>query len=265
MDKHAPIGFLGGTFDPIHRAHLALATEAKKTLCLSEVFFVPAGRPWQRQGISPFPQRMVMLKEALQGQECLNIDAREGNTNQINYTIDTLQAWRTEQGRLRPIVLIIGADQFFNLPTWHRWKELLDYAHLAVAERTQSPQRPPLLEATWSDELETYLRPRLVAEGKLLSEHPCGNIFCWNAHLPNIAASQIRNAIKLHQSPQASHLPLNLVHSDKNTNPSTIEIEHILTMLPEPVYRYIIQHGLYLNSPPETMGNAVSIQHSIIQ
>lgn len=130
------IGLLGGTFDPVHVAHLALARAALEHLALDELRFVPTGRSWQKKPAgASVRQRIEMLRLALAGLPRTMIDERETRRRGATYTIDTLLELRAESGSQPALILIMGSDQLRNLPTWHRWQELPEHAHLAVALR----------------------------------------------------------------------------------------------------------------------------------
>jgi len=130
------IGLLGGTFDPVHVAHLALARAALEHLALDELRFVPTGRSWQKEAAgASAQQRIEMLRIATAGLPRTSIDERETKRDGASYTIDTLIELRAQLGEAAALVWIVGSDQLRNLPTWHRWDELLRYAHLAVARR----------------------------------------------------------------------------------------------------------------------------------
>lgn len=131
------IGLLGGTFDPVHLAHVQLAQDACAALALDEVWFVIAAQPWQKQGVSPAVHRLAMLEAALTdaADAHLRIEPMELTRQGASYTIDTLIALRARLGVDVALVWLMGADQWRNLPTWHRHTELLEYASIAVAQR----------------------------------------------------------------------------------------------------------------------------------
>lgn len=134
------LGLLGGTFDPLHIAHLRLGLEAREALGLEEVRFIPAGNPALRETPRCAARhRLAMLERSLAGIPGLSIDASEvldsENGLQPNYTIDTLERQRQLHGPQRPLVLLLGADAFSRLEAWHRWRELFGLAHIAVATR----------------------------------------------------------------------------------------------------------------------------------
>ena len=136
------IGLYGGSFDPVHLAHLSFARCALQSLALDELRFVPAGQPWQKPGrLAPAADRVAMLKLALADPRWADprwvIDPCELERLGPSYTIDTvLQLQAAEPGA--DWFLLIGQDQHARLHTWHRWRELLPRVQLAVAERPGS-------------------------------------------------------------------------------------------------------------------------------
>ena len=160
-----PIGFLGGTFDPVHNGHLRLALEVRERLGLAEVRLLPSAQTNLRDAAhASAAQRLAMLRAALV--EGLALDAREVERGGVSYTVDTLCALRAEEPR-RPLCFILGADAWNALPRWHRWRELLDYAHLVVASRPGAElERHPALDAAWTDapaELAALPAGRVIA------------------------------------------------------------------------------------------------------
>jgi nicotinate-nucleotide adenylyltransferase len=127
------IGILGGTFDPVHHGHLRLAIEVRERLDLQEVRLVPTASTNLRNAPTASPaQRLAMLRAALA--PGLVADDREIRRGGQSYTIDTLIELRTEHAGV-PLCFVLGADAWNALPRWHRWTELLDYAHLVIATR----------------------------------------------------------------------------------------------------------------------------------
>jgi nicotinate-nucleotide adenylyltransferase len=129
------IGLYGGSFDPVHNAHLALAAVALDQLGLDELRWVPAGQPWQKmRRLAAAEHRLAMLALALQGEPRYTIDRCEIDRSGPSYTIDTVQAMQAAEPGAQWF-LLIGGDQFAGLHTWHRWTELLQRVTLAVAAR----------------------------------------------------------------------------------------------------------------------------------
>ncbi|RPH67227.1 MAG: nicotinate-nucleotide adenylyltransferase [Burkholderiales bacterium] len=130
------IGLLGGTFDPIHVGHLALARAARDALRIDELRFVPTGRSWQKTGSGVgAAARLEMVRIAISPIAGFVVDDREVRRAGASYTIDTLIELRAELGPEPALVLVLGSDQLRNLATWHRYDELLRYAHIAATTR----------------------------------------------------------------------------------------------------------------------------------
>lgn len=148
----AAIGILGGTFDPIHSAHLALALTARDALALEKVLWIPAGQPRHRDApLAPAADRLAMVRLAIAGQSAFEVDATEAQSDSPSYTVPTLQRLRRSLGATRPLVLLLGADAFLGLPSWHRWRELFGLAHLAVATRPGFTLAPAAMPAELAD------------------------------------------------------------------------------------------------------------------
>ncbi len=132
------VGLFGGSFDPVHDAHLALARVALSDLALDEVRWIPAGRPWQKtRQLAAAADRLAMLRLALAGEPRFLIDARELERSGRTYTLDTVrELCAAEPGTAW--FLVIGGDQYATLHTWHDWRELLALVTLAVAQRPGS-------------------------------------------------------------------------------------------------------------------------------
>jgi nicotinate-nucleotide adenylyltransferase len=132
------LGVFGGTFDPLHIAHMRLAIEAREALGLAEVCFIPAGSPALRDAPRvAAADRLAMVERALADMPGFSIDASEvlNRVAGLNYTVETLERQRQLHGPERPLVLLLGADAFARLEAWHRWRELFALAHIAVATR----------------------------------------------------------------------------------------------------------------------------------
>jgi nicotinate-nucleotide adenylyltransferase len=159
---HRPrIGLLGGSFNPPHWAHLAVANIALTQLALTRVDLMPAGQPWQKPALLDSRHRLALCHlavEELNRRDCaLNInqtvkrfavEACEIERNGVTYTIDTLK-YLTSHYPNQDYTLIIGSDQANKLDTWHNWQDLLSLCRLAVVARdTQAVQLPStVLEA----------------------------------------------------------------------------------------------------------------------
>ena len=131
------VGFLGGTFDPVHMGHLVMGEEARVQLELERVLFVPAGQPWLKEGqpLSASQHRVEMLRMAVACHPDFQLCLEEINRGGPTYTVDTLEALLRELGSDMAIYFIVGQDA---MKEFHRWKEperLLDLCQLVVATR----------------------------------------------------------------------------------------------------------------------------------
>ena len=186
-----PVGLLGGTFDPIHFGHLRLAEEMGELLGLAEVRIVPAGLPPHRgHPRASASHRLEMVRRAVADNPRFALDEREIHKASPSYSVETLAVLRQELPPGTPLILFMGADAFMGLNTWHRWQELLDFAHLAVAHR------PGFSSAVWEDALPEPVR-RLLATRRCeqasdLRSRPAGQIYLHTITQLDISASQIR-------------------------------------------------------------------------
>jgi nicotinate-nucleotide adenylyltransferase len=129
------IGLLGGSFDPVHNAHLALGRQALAELQLDELRWVPVGHAWQKsRPLTAAAHREAMLLLAIDGEPRFVLERCELQRPGPSYTLDTVMALQaTEPDALW--FLVIGLDQFRNLHTWHGVEQLLQRVTLAVAQR----------------------------------------------------------------------------------------------------------------------------------
>lgn len=179
------IGILGGTFDPVHVAHLRCALEVRQALRLKEVRFVPCRQPPHRAAPGADPaQRLAMLRLALEGQPGFSIDERELRRAGPSYMVDTLASLRDELPG-QALCLILGIDAFVQLPTWHRWGRLIELAHIAVMTRPGPPAEP-------GDEVAALMAHHLAEDPGLLRETPAGRIVLCPVTRLEISATRIR-------------------------------------------------------------------------
>ncbi|NYT64206.1 nicotinate (nicotinamide) nucleotide adenylyltransferase [Alcaligenaceae bacterium] len=152
------IGLLGGSFDPVHLAHIALAETARQTLGLEGVQLIPAADPWQRRPLAATgEQRLAMLSLATRHYPHLHINPVEIQRGGTTYTIDTLRQLPDDA----KYFWILGADQLRNFCSWHCWQEIASLLTLAVAQRPGSPLLAP-----------TALTEHLEKQGRCLIELP---------------------------------------------------------------------------------------------
>ncbi len=190
------IGILGGTFDPIHFGHLRLAQEVADALHLTEVRFIPGGTPPHRAT----PQtgaadRVAMDKLATADNALFRVDERETRRAGLSYSVDTLSELRAEMGAAQPLVLIMGADAFLGFNRWHRWREIFDLAHIAVAHRPGAT----LAEIRDTD-LAREVAQRCVEKAAPLPPAAGGSIAVVPITALDISATAIRAAIMARRS-----------------------------------------------------------------
>jgi nicotinate-nucleotide adenylyltransferase len=183
-----PIGVFGGTFDPIHYGHLRTALELQQTLELGNVHFVPAAiPPHRRTPMTDGRIRLRLVKAAIRGQKGFVADDRELRRAGSSYTIDTLASFRAEFPR-RSLCLLLGMDAFLLLPTWHRWRELLDFAHIVVAYRPGS-------RAPRTGTLGRLLRERGTREPAALRAKRAGSVYVRPVTQLEISSTDLRAAL----------------------------------------------------------------------
>lgn len=132
---HRRIGLMGGSFDPPHLAHAALAQTAIEQLQLDRLIVLPTGDAWHKsRTLTDGQHRLKMTQLAFAGLEQCKIDDREILRAGPSYTIDSLlEVQKDEAGS--EFFLIIGEDQALQFSTWHRWRDILSMTHLVVAQR----------------------------------------------------------------------------------------------------------------------------------
>jgi nicotinate-nucleotide adenylyltransferase len=131
----AAIGILGGTFDPVHNAHLAMAKAAREALKLKRVLFIPTGNPqYRKPALASGRHRVEMLRLALADEPAWQVDPRELQPGASGYTVDTLRDLHAE-GMGGDLYLLMGADQYAKLGSWHDPQEILRLAKVAVFAR----------------------------------------------------------------------------------------------------------------------------------
>jgi nicotinate-nucleotide adenylyltransferase len=218
----APLVLLGGTFDPVHYGHLRVGDEVRCALAPVEVRLVPAKDPPHRgaPGASA-ADRLRMLELARAEFPELVVDPQELERPGKSYTVLTLEAMRAALAA-RPLALLVGADAFLGLPSWHRWREVFALAHVVVATRPGSA----LAGATMDPQLRQEWEQRRTQDAGALRSRPAGSILPITVVPQPISATAIRAAL------------------------ARGAIDEVRGLLPAAVLAYIETHRLY-GIPPD--------------
>jgi nicotinate-nucleotide adenylyltransferase len=213
----------GGTFDPIHCGHLAVAGAVRDALDV-EVRLVPAADPPHKDAThADAGQRLRMAEIAVAGERGLHVDPRELARPMPSYSVDTLAGVRAEVGAGLPIVWVIGADSLAQLHRWHRWQALFDLAHVVAVGRpgfTLDPAGFAQVDAA----LSSVIRQRLQPLDTLLAA-ASGGLALLPMEPPRPESStDIRRRIAAHES--------------------------WMSLVPPPVAGYIAHHRLYARPDP---------------
>jgi nicotinate-nucleotide adenylyltransferase len=190
-----PIGLFGGMFDPIHYGHLRTAFELWQALKLAEVRFMPAGSPPHKQMTHASAElRLAMVSAAIADQKGFVVDDREIRRQGVSYSYDTLAELRAEYPD-RSLCLLLGMDAFLGLPDWHRWRELLELAHIVVAHRPgwKAPTMGPLGEV---------MVDRGTGSVRDLHEKLAGRIYIRAVTQLEISSTDLRQVITSGQDPR---------------------------------------------------------------
>ncbi|KAF1685429.1 nicotinic acid mononucleotide adenylyltransferase [Pseudoxanthomonas broegbernensis] len=179
----------GGTFDPVHNGHLAIARAAADAFGVP-VTLAPAADPPHRAATGAAAEpRARMLDLAVAGDARLRVDRRELRRPGPSWTVDTLRELRAERGGDVPLALLLGADSFRSLPTWRDWRRLPALAHFIVAERSAGglDNLPPVLAAEFEG--------RWAQAPADLAASAAGRVFRLRQPLRGESATAVRRAI----------------------------------------------------------------------
>ncbi len=207
----------GGTFDPIHRGHVAAATEVRDRLGLGDFRFLPAGDPPHRSGAFAAPRhRLAMLELALAPYPGFTIDQRElrrEGPSWMSVTLDSLRRDHPDDA----LLLVLGQDAANGLAGWHQWRRISDLAHLVIMSRPgERPDYPPAL----ASEIER----RSTDDASTLGRSPAGRVMFVPVTPREISSTEIRACVG---DPHA-----------------------LRRLVAAPVADYIETHGLYQTRAP---------------
>jgi nicotinate-nucleotide adenylyltransferase len=217
------LGLLGGSFNPIHNGHLAIAGHVREKLHLDRVLFIPTGDPpHKRDGaLVPARDRFEMVRMAIDGTPTFDISDIEVQRTGKSYSIDTIRELQRQHGSVTELYFLIGLDAFLEFPSWKQPQELLNACRFVVVPRPgQSFQS--LTKLLMLPRLDSHALARLDS-GNLarldIAIPSCQGIICLSIPSSSISSSDIRQRIRRGAT--------------------------LANLLPPPVESYILQHRLY--------------------
>lgn len=208
------IVMLGGSFDPVHNGHVALAEHVTQCLQPDELRLIPAGDPWQKPPLHATAAERVRMLDLAFAATALPyvIDEQEILRCSPSYTIDTLRALRAQVGPEAALIFVIGADQLQQLHTWREWRSLLDFAHLCAVSRPGYS----LQNADLQTEVQQVFMQRLATPQQLCRQAH-GFTYLDTSLSFNISSSAVRAALQQEKPVNALVPPqvLDYIHRHK--------------------------------------------------
>ena len=183
------VGVFGGTFNPVHYGHLRSALELVERLQLEQLRLMPSASPPHRDAPEcSAERRAAMVELAVTGEPRLVCDAREMQRPGKSYTIDSLIELRGELGTQQGLCMVLGCDAVQDIATWHRWQELLDWAHIVIIAR-------PGWQLPRAGKLAQWLKAHQLESPELLRQRPCGGIVIEELRPLAISSTEIRDLL----------------------------------------------------------------------
>ena len=185
----------GGTFDPVHNGHLAIARAVRDALDAGLLLLPAADPPHKGDTHAGAEQRATMLELAVAGEDGLQVDRRELRRSGPSWTLDTLLEVRAEVGPRVPLIWLIGSDSLLQLHTWHRWRELFDHAHILAVQRPGSA-----VDAEWIEHRAPEVHARIAPswrDATTLARAPAGGFSVFILDQPREESStELRRRIR---------------------------------------------------------------------
>jgi len=219
--SHPVMGIFGGTFDPIHRGHMAMASSAVQSYGLDRLILVPAWQPPHKtdRALTEWHHRFAMAALACQDLDRVHVSAVEKMRSGMSFTVETLEHFRDQVGPDAPILFLMGSDSLAELPAWKDHTRLLELAHILVAPRP-GVERQAALAALGTDLARRAVLPGSEKEGR--PTDPAGSILWLHWQPLEVSGSEIR-----HRAGAG---------------------EPVEDLVPPPVAAYILQHRIYPES-----------------
>jgi nicotinate-nucleotide adenylyltransferase len=216
------IGLLGGTFDPVHNGHLAVANHVMQALKLASIWFIPASQPPHKDGhddgrkISSFAHRRAMLERAISDYPAYVVSDIEAKRSAPSYSIDTIKILLQQRRPQADLYFIIGADAFLEINTWKQYKELPSLVSFVIISRPGYP--PDKVGEVISSSFSNYT---YNSTQQIWSAQQCKGLFILQHMEPvPISSTEIRKKVR--------------------------RGEDIAGLVPEAVEAYIKKHNLYM-------------------
>ncbi|MBJ6801227.1 nicotinate-nucleotide adenylyltransferase [Geomonas propionica] len=212
-------GILGGTFNPIHNAHLRIAEEARDLFQLDRVVFIPAATPPHKPQVGElsFASRLEMVRRAVAGNPCFEVSDMEAVRGGRSYSVDTLRQLHAERPE-DELFFIVGADSFNDISTWHQYQAIFALCNIV------SVQRPGSTIASLTQALPVAISGEFCYDSaaKRLNHSSGHCVYALDGVLLDISSSHIRQLVKAGRS--------------------------IRYLIPEAVEHYIKEQGLYVDA-----------------
>ena len=221
MNGKKRIALFGGTFDPVHLGHLAVAKTVSQIFEIDELLFVPAWiAPHKRaRAVTPALHRYAMLVLATQHESRLRISQFELESPDRNYTVETLSHFESEIGSSAELFFVMGADSWSEIQTWRDWERLLTIANHIVITRPGYELERAGLSAEVNARIVDLRSNRDLKQARSAKEHK--QIFFTDAVQMGISATEIRRAAR------------------------RSEFDRLVELVPKPVADYIVKYELY--------------------
>jgi len=186
----------GGTFDPVHYGHLRSALELVERLQLARLRLMPCATPALRDAPTCSAEhRAAMVELAVAGEPRLVCDTRELRRPGRSYTIDSLMELRAELGAGPGLCMVMGCDAVLGITGWHRWRELLDWAHIVILAR-------PGWALPQAGEVAGWLQDHRLEDRDTLADGPAGGIVIEELRPLDISSTEIRQLLAAGLSPR---------------------------------------------------------------
>ena len=216
MSDNKLIGLYGGAFDPIHNAHISIAQNCIKKIGLNKIIFIPTGNSPTYKNLTAHHHRLEMLNIICKNNnfEISDFEIKEYiNQKKVSYTLNTLKYFK--KNIESTLIFILGADVFSTINKWHKWKEILNYCHLVLVDRTSVESDIKNMP----NEVKIFFNDNVTNDINDLMKNDQGKIYPIQMSMFDESSSQIRDRLK------------------KNLD--------IKDLIPKTIHDYIEQNSLY--------------------